>query len=69
MQVLHYHSAMYFQLDLVSPQQFQSQDIAQDCINKDVQNETKGQALYTSQTNHKWKTVDVKNKAKQIPYK
>lgn len=59
----------YFQLDLASPQQFQSQDTAQDCINKDVQNEAKEQALYTRQTNHEWKTLDVKNKAKSIPYK
>lgn len=66
MQVLHYQPALhpYFQPDLVLLQQFQSQAVAQDCINKEVQKETEEQTFYTNQTNQEWKFLDEEKKAK-----
>lgn len=60
----HYQPALhpYFQPDLVLLQQFQSQAVVQDRINK-VQNETEEQT-YTSQTNQERKFLDEEKKAK-----
>lgn len=52
MQVLHYQPALHprFQPDLVSPQPFHPQAIAQDCINKEIQIQTDEQAFCTKGT-------------------
>lgn len=47
-------------------QQFQSRAVAQDFINKEVQNETEKQASYPSQTSQERKFLEEEEKAKSF---